>query len=431
MNKIWIILKSEFWRRVRSKWFIITTLLAPVLLVGITVLPGVLGATAFGSEEQTVAVVDESGALLERLQQEAGEGNYQFEAAEGPADSVRAAVRAGRYDGYLVLPASLLQGEGRVTYYSGEGGGLSAAGRLSSLVSRAVERERLAAENAPPGVLSVLESDVDVQMRTLTEEGEEADGGLLFAAAGYFMGFTIYMAVFIYGSFVMNAVIEEKTSRVVEIVVSSVRPFELLMGKVLGIGAMGLVQMILWGGLVFAGLTFAGSIAALFLDPADLGVGAGASQQATLDAAGISIPAVPLSLFVWFVLFFLGGYLLYASLFAAVGSAVEQQQDAQSLLFPITLPLIVPIMFIFVLVESPNSTLSVIMSMIPFFSPILMVVRAAVVDVPFWQVALSFLLLVGSFLGTIWLSSRIYRVGILMYGKKPSLRELARWVRYR
>jgi ABC-2 type transport system permease protein len=169
---------------------------------------------------------------------------------------------------------------------------------------------------------------------------------------------------------------------------------------------------------------------ALLFSPSDLGVAPDASQQALLEAAGVSVPTIPVDLVVWFILFFLGGFLLYAALFAAVGSAVEQQQDAQNLLLPVISPLILPILFLIFIIESPNATVSVVMSMIPLFSPILMVLRAAITSVPVWEIATAFLLLVGSFVGVIWAAGRIYRVGILSYGKTPSLRELATWVTY-
>jgi ABC-2 type transport system permease protein len=229
----------------------------------------------------------------------------------------------------------------------------------------------------------------------------------------------------------MQGVIEEKSNRVVEIIVSSVRPFELLMGKVLGIGAMGLTQMMVWAALVMGGLAGAAPILALFLDPASLGVSADASSQAMAEAAGLSIPTIPFDLIIWFILFFLGGFLLYASLFAAVGSAVEQQQDAQNLLLPVMTPLILPILFLTFILESPDATISVVLSLIPFFSPILMMLRAAITTVPAWEMAAAFGLLVVTFLGMIWLAGRIYRVGILSYGKTPSLREIAQWVTYR
>ncbi|NBC19398.1 MAG: ABC transporter permease [Bacteroidetes bacterium] len=429
MSKIWIILKSEFLRRVTSKWFIIITLLAPVLLVALLFIPGLVTVIASGGDETTVAVIDETGVLLPRLQAEAGD-DFTFTASELSQEALRDSVMAGAVDGYLYLPPQVLDGEGGATYYSAEGGGLSFGMRLTRTVSDAVEQERLQAQQVPDEVLQIIETNVDVDLVKLTEEGEEEDATLAYTIVGYVMGFFIYMSVFIYGAIVMQGVIEEKTSRVVEVVVSSVRPFQLLMGKVLGIGAMGLVQLITWAALIGVGMTFAGTIMALFLNPADLGLSADASQQAMLEAADITIPSVPPGLFIWFILFFLGGYLLYASLYAAIGSAVEQQQDAQTLQLPIALLVIVPILFIGFIVESPNSTLSVVMSLIPFFAPILMIVRVAVTDVAFWQVGLSYLLLIGTFIGSIWISSRIYRIGILMYGKKPSLKDLAKWVRY-
>jgi ABC-2 type transport system permease protein len=272
---------------------------------------------------------------------------------------------------------------------------------------------------------------VGVATRKLSPEaGTTADSSLVYTVIGYVMAFVIYGAVLIYGQYVMQGVIEEKSNRVVEVVVSSVRPFELLMGKVLGIGAMGLAQMIVWAVLVLGGFAAAGPVLALLFDPSDLGVAPGASQQAMMDAAGVTVPSLPLDLVAWFILFFLGGFLLYAALFAAVGSAVEQQQDAQSLLIPVMFPLILPILFLVFIIESPNATASVVMSMIPFFSPILMVLRAAVTTVPVWEIATAFVLLVGTFIGMIGLAGRIYRVGILSYGKTPGFREIAKWVTY-
>ncbi len=429
MNKIWIILKSEFGRRVRSKWFIIITLLAPLLLIAIMVLPVVFTAIAAEGSRSTVVVVDETGVLLPRLQETAGK-QFDLVAAQAPLDSVRAAVRAGRYDGYLYLPASTRTGQGEVTYYSVEGGGLSMRPRLAGMVDRAVARQRLADQGAPEQFMEIVNADVPLRLIKLTETGEEADSTIAYSIIGYIMGFFIYVTVLIYGALVMQGVIEEKTSRVVEVMVSSVRPFQLLMGKVLGIGAMGLVQMTAWGALMLITTVFAGAALSTFIDPSQFELPDDASQEAVLAAAGINIPVLPPSLFVWFVLFFLGGYLLYASLYAAIGSAVEQQQDAQALVMPVTMLVIVPILFIAYVVESPNAPLSVVLSLIPFFSPILMIVRVAVTDVSVWEAGLSFLLLMGGFIGSIWLSSRVYRVGILMYGKKPSLKDLARWIRY-
>ena len=426
MTKIWLILKSEFWRRVRSKSFIVATLLAPIGIVALLVLPALFGYFGSQSGDRTIAVRDETESLEERLRAENDDG-MELVFTTAPEDSLRAAVRAETYDGYLLLPDSLIAGKGQAHYYSTEGGGLTTQNRLESVVSRAVQQERLTAQGATEAVLGIVASDVDLSARKLTEDGTEADSSLIYLALGYVMAFAIYFAVFIYGQFVMQGVIEEKANRVVEIVVSSVRPFELLMGKVLGIGAMGLTQMTIWGVVAFGGLSASGTILALFIDPADLGVGAGASQAEMAEAAGFAIPDLSPMLLVWFLLFYLGGYLLYASIFAAVGSTVEQQQDAQNLLFIVMIPLLIPILLLSFMIEAPNALLAAVLSLLPFFSPILMPLRLALASVPVWQTLLGLVLLALTFVAMIWVAGRIYRVGIFMYGKPPSVAEVVRW----
>ncbi len=429
MDKIWIILKSEFKRRVTSKAFILTTLLGPLALIGFMVIVAIITVSAMTGDTRTVAIVDDTGVLLERLLDQEND-SHTFVAADAPIDSVRQRVLRGEYDGYLVLPAALLTGESRATYYAVEGGGSTLENFLENRIERALEEHRMSEQNVAPEVLEILKTNVSVSNVKLSETGEEAGSSEFYALLGIIMGMLIYMAMLIYGTVVMYGVIEEKTTRVVEVIVSSVRPFQLLMGKVLGIGAMGLVQMTVWAGLILAGVTFAGSVISLFLDPAAMSLPETASQQEMLAQAGLSLPSLSAGIFVWFVLFFLLGYLLYAGLFATVGAMVEQQQDTQSLVLPVMLPIILSIIFIQPIVESPNSPLAVALSLIPLTSPVPMVVRLAVTDVPFWEVLLSFALLIGGFVGTIWLSSRIYRVGILMYGKKASFKDLVRWFRY-
>ena len=429
MSKIWIIVKSEFWRRVRSKWFIIITLMAPLLLIAVIVLPAVVAVLAQGGGGLRIAVVDDTGVLMDRLE-EIEPDDFQFVRPTEAHEAVRDAVRAGTYDGYLYLPGGLLDETGEATYYSAAGSGLSLPPRLRNLVGRAVVQQRLAQQEAPPDVLEIVNSTVSLRTIKLTDEGEEADSTIANSIVGYIMGFMIYITVLIYGALVMQGVIDEKSSRVVEVMVASVRPFKLLMGKVLGVGAVGLVQMTIWAVLIAVTAAGAGGVLALFLDPSTFELPADASQDALMAEAGIALPSITPGLLVWFVLFFLGGYLLYASLYAAVGSAVEQQQDAQALMMPVTLIIILPIMFLFPIIENPNEGFSIALSMVPFFSPILMIVRVAVADVPFWQVALSYALLIGGFVGSVWVSSRIYRVGILLYGKKASFKDMVKWVRY-
>lgn len=429
MNKIWIVFRSEFGRRVRSKWFILSTLLGPVVLFGLMVIPPLIGMMASESTEQTVALVDETGVLGAQLAERSGP-RLAFVPVDESVDSLRAAVVAGVFDGFLILPADMLEGSAHARYYSVEGGGFSMESRLEDVLHEVVIGYQLNAQNVSPEVRAIMDSSTGVQLLKITEDGTTADSAAASSLLGMIMGFVIYIAMFIYGAYVMHGVMEEKQSRVLEIVVSSVRPFELLMGKVLGIGAMGLLQMGAW--VVFMiGLTLsAGGMASIFLDPSDFNLPEGVSGEELAAAADIGLPQLAPELFAWFLLFFLGGYLLYSSLFAAIGASVEHQQDAQSLMFPVTILIIIPMLFISVIVESPNSTLAVTLSMVPFFSPVLMVLRIAVTQVPFWQVLVSFLLLCATFVGAIWICGRIYRVGILMYGKKPTLRDLARWLRY-
>lgn len=429
MNKIWIIFKSEFGRRVRSKWFILTTLLGPVVLIGLMVVPPIIGMMASEGNERVVAVLDETGVLGELLA-ERSTSQLVFQPVDEPEDEVRASVEAGVFHGYMVLPEGILEGSAEAQYYSVEGGGFTMESRLEAVLDGVIIGHRLNERNVPREVQTLMQSDANVRLRKITDEGSTADSAAASSLLGMVMGFVIYIAMFIYGAFVMHGVMEEKQSRVLEIVVSSVRPFELLMGKVLGIGAMGLLQMGAW--VIFVvGLTLsAGGVASLFLDPADFNLPESVSGQELAAAADVNLPLLAPELFVWFLLFFLGGYLLYASLFAAIESSVENQQDAQSLMFPVTILIVIPMLFISVIVESPNTTLAVLLSMVPFFSPVLMVLRIAVTQVPFWQALLSFLILCAAFVGTIWVCGRVYRVGILMYGKKPTLRDLVHWFRY-
>jgi ABC-2 type transport system permease protein len=428
-KKIFIVAKSEFLKRVSNKWFVITTLFGPIALIGFFAVMGMVTINSMKSGDQTVKVLDLSGVLFSELQDD--DENTTFVRSSDPEDSLRAEVIRGDYSGYLKLEADIITGAGAASFYSKDGGGISSfARKIRSITRQAVEKRRLVEQNVPQEVFDILNARVDVNMVKLSDSGEESGGTEAFAVLGFIMGFMIYITMLIYGSVVMQGVIQEKMNRVVEVIISSVRPFDLLMGKVLGIGAMGLVQMTFWAILILGGSLAFGAIVSTFIDPAALNLPVTASNDEILAAADIVIPAVNPMIFVWFVLYFLLGYLLYASIFSAIGSSVEQQQDAQSLMLPVMLPIIMSIALVQPLIEAPNSTLAIVMSMIPFTSPISMVVRTAVTEVPIWQMLLSFSLLLGFFIGAIWVSARIYRVGVLMYGKKASIKDLIKWVRY-
>ena len=431
MNKIALIARSEYLRRVLTKGFLLGVLLAPLGLVVVFALPVLLGALSSDDAERRVAVLDESGRLYEAVAAAVPE-RFAVERTDGPLDSLRARVLDERLDVALVLPASLLQGEGEAAAYGRSGGGLSQLGDIRSAVRDAVRDVRLADVGAPDEVQAVLAERPQVQSVTVTEDGDAADGALLATGIGYVSGFAIYLLMFVYGQLVMRGVIEEKQNRIVEVIASSVRPFELLMGKVLGIGAVGLTQVAAWVALGAAVLAVLGPALALFAGgaagPAGVPGAEAAPAELPFDVGAIAALLTPGFLLV-LVLCFLGGYLFYAALFAAVGSAVEQEADAQSLMLPLTLPIIVPMLFLFPMLDQPDSTLSAVLSILPPFSTILLPVRVIVTDVPVWQTALALALLAAAFLGAIWVAARVYRVGILMYGKKATFKDLWRWAR--
>ena len=425
MSKIATITRSEYLRRVKSTGFIIATLLAPLLLVGIIGISAFVGyMSAQDRADRSVAVVDQTEVVGAPLVEALPE-RYDAFVTDLPEDSLRAQLRRGQLDGYLVVPPGVLDGTEEAVFISERGSGLTGDLLLREVLSNVVREQRLRAMGAEDDVIAVMDHRVGFRTAVLTDAGEAADTSWLYSVLGYIMGFVIYMAIFIAGAMVLRGVIEEKSNRITEIMASSARPFELLMGKVLGIGAAGLTQIILWGVLVMGAFVFLGPVIMAGMSPE---MPADAPELAAFDFGAMGVS--PLALFSYFVLYFFGGYLLYASLFAAVGSAVESEADAQSLQVPITIPAIVPIILLPLVADNPESTIAVVLSLIPFFSPVLMPVRIAAAAAPFWQIALSLALLALFFVGAIWLAARIYRVGILMYGKKATFRDLARWARY-
>ena len=428
-NKTYIVAKNEFMKRVKTRWFVFTTLLGPIVMVAFFAVIGFVSASAIEGGESTILVLDETGRMASELNDP--EGKLSFVASDAAEENLRERVLAGEADGYLVLPAGLINGEAGARYYSTEGGGVSSFNfDLRNIIRGTVRTLRLQDQQVAPEVYDIINASVALETIKLSEEGEEQGSSAAYAIVGGIMGFLIYITMLIYGSVVMQGVIQEKMNRVVEIIVSSVKPFQLLMGKVLGIGAMGLVQMTFWAVLIAGGTMGSGFIISLFVDTNNLNLPNTATQTEILDAVGFQIPQLGPEVFIFFVIYFLLGYLLYATLFAGIGSAVAQQQDAQSLTLPVVMPIIVSIVFLQAVIEAPNSMLSVVLSLIPFTAPIPMVVRVSMIDVPLWQLALSLTLLAGTFVGAVWVSSRIYRVGILRYGKKPSLKEIIKWMRY-
>ena len=429
MNRnVWTVARSEFLRRTRSKGFLILTLVAPLALLAFMGVAGAMGYAAMTSGgAKRVAVVDGTGRLGPRLVA-ASDADLAFTLLPDEA-AAQAAVEREEADGYLLLPATALDSAGTARYASAESGGILFAERLGGALADAARAERVAAAGIAPGVAAALDRAPRLQTVRITAEGTAADGTAGSYALGFGMGIAIYLVVLIYGQTVMQGVLEEKQSRILEVMASAVRPFDLLMGKVLGIGAVGLLQMAVWVAIAAAGTTVAGAAIGAVVDPAAIDLPAEATDDQMLQALDLAILTFSPALLAAFLVFFLGGYLLYASLFAAIGSAVEQTQEAQSLTVPVMLPIVLSFVGLQFVLNSPSSPASVALSMTPFLSSVMMPARMAVAPVPAWQVLGALVLLAAAFVGAIWLSARVYRIGILSYGKKPTLRDLARWVR--
>jgi ABC-2 type transport system permease protein len=430
MNKIGVIISHEYRTRVRAKWFIVSTLLAPLGLALLIAVPVIAAILAGDGTEGKIALVDRTGLIASTV---VASDTARFELAGSRTEqNLAAAVQDESIQAYVVIPDNVLD-SGTVTMYSRGGSGIAFSSSIESALEPVITRARLTQRGTDTSVISLVEQGVRVIGLKQTDEGVKADASEASAMIGYISGFVIYMLIFLYGSMVMRGVVEEKANRIIEVIASSARPFEIMMGKVVGIGLVGLTQLTAWfvlGSIVtsVAGIALSSSLPAP--DPANPMM-QGGGLSAVLAQEGIALPEIQIVSILMFIFNFFAGYFLYASLFAAVGSAVDQEADANSLTFPITLPIGITMLFIGNVIAAPNGTLATVLSMIPLFSPILMTVRVAATDVPWWQLLGSMVLSVGGFFGAIWLASRIYRIGILSYGKKPSFKEIARWITQR
>lgn len=431
MQKTLIIIKREYLVRVRTRAFIISTIASPILLLALVLLPGLLAARGGGQRHVTVLDQSSDPELFNTISNKlAARGTEGDDSGAGraalthyaltrkvvpPGEDIEAGIKSdyqqgGKQDAdqaYLILPAGVLE-DARPEYRAKNTSdfGLRA---LETAISQAVIERRLIQAHLEQARITEYMKRVDLKTNKLTAEGgAQADGGGTFIIAFVMLFFT-YMSVLFYGLFVMRGVIEEKQSRIVEILMSSVKPMQMMLGKLIGIGLVGLTQIGIWA--LSAGLISAVGVS-LFA------------------ARGVTLPTIPVSLLIYFVVFFVLGYFLYATLYAMVGATVSSEEDAQQAQIPVTLLIVVPMMIFSMVMANPNSGSSIALSMIPFFAPTLMMLRIAVINPPVWQVLLAMLIMVVTILGLVWVAARIYRVGILMYGKRPSIAELGRWLRY-
>lgn len=438
MKKIFLIIEREFLSRVKKKSFIITTLLVPLFMAAIFVVPFYLQGIK-DTEQKTVMVIDHSG-LAEQALENAENLTFLFTSATS-LDSIKQDFK--KKDLYAVLVVGEVSNNAPISLemYSFKQPNLDVQKTIERSMKKTVETEKLKAYNIEglDAIMADIKTDLSVKTFVWDESGnEKASNSAILMGLAYILSFIIYFFIFMFGSLVMRGVIEEKASRIIEVIISSVKPFQLMLGKIIGVASVGLLQFIIWVmltfGIVFAvqGFIGGGDAGNIMVNDA---VTQEVMQQMAKETASpdilsmignINFPPIIIS----FLFFFLFGYLLYASLFAAIGSAVENEADTQQLMVPVTIPLIIGLFLMMHAFQYPDSSLSFWTSMIPFTSPMVMMARIPF-GVPFWEILLSLSILFGTFLAIVWFAGKIYRVGILMYGKKPSLKEMWKWLKYK
>jgi ABC-2 type transport system permease protein len=441
MSKISIIIKREFNERVRKKSFLVTTILTPLLFVAM--MGGIAAMmTIRSSETKVIEVIDNSGFVAPEL--ESSEA-IQYVPTDRTLDEIKADT--GGAWGVLVIDRDILTNSSAqlITFSTST---FETESAIASTISNIVEAEKLKGYDIQnlPQILDEVRTSITLKASKVDESGQETESSsVLSMVLAYILGFLMYMFVLLYGAQVMTGVIEEKNSKVLEVVVSSVRPFQLMMGKILGIALVAVTQLAIW----VAVIGVVGIALIHFVVPADMVAAAqGMSQgmsQGMMDPAMAQMVENPEmvsalsnlmdvsylgNMFLAFLFYFVFGYLLYAAMFAAVGSAVDNAQDSGQFQMPITLPLIVGLIGMLNAMQDPTGPLAVWLSIIPFTSPLVMVARIPY-GVPGWELALSIVLLLATFVLFVWLAGKIYRVGIFMYGKKPSFKELAKWITYK
>jgi ABC-2 type transport system permease protein len=425
MRKILVVIRREFIERVRTKWFIIGTVLGPVFMFGVIALPILMAEK--GARTRTVVVLDGSsggfGTRLTQLLAQTGSVQPTRQATDpgelaGAEDRLAGEVGAERIDGFLIVTDSTVE-TGRAEYRGSNVTSPTDMRTLEAVLRGAVFAARLSREGVEPDVVQRAQIPVSlatVNVRHGRVTGESGQASFMLA---YAMWFLLYIAILLYGTQVMGSVIEEKTSRVIEVLVSSLKPFDLLAGKVVGVGAVGLLQLGIWLGFGKLMLDRRVELAGL--------LGQGNNTAGAL--AQLSFPEVPLATVALFLTYFVLGYFLYAAMYAAVAAMVNTEAEARQAQVPVTMLLVIPTILMIGILNDPGGSLALALSTVPFTSPIAMPVRWAAAPVPLTQVVTSIGLLVVTVLVVTWIAGRIYRVGILMYGKKPGVRELVRWVR--
>lgn len=414
MRKVWAVIRREFIERVRTRAMWISAILGPVFFAGLIFLPMLMA----GGGHKTIVLVDgttsDFGARAAAALQGKDFSVQRIAAGARIVDSLTVEVSEDRIDGFLLVSDSLLEG-GVAEYRASNVSSFTTVERLERGLQQMAVRARLERQGVDPAVVGRAQLRVDLTTKKISRgRTTEESAGQSFSL-GYFMGIILYIAITLYGVNVMNSVLEEKTTRIVEVLISSLRPGQLMAGKIIGVGAVSLLQFIIWGVSARLLISQRASVAARL--------------GGTEDFSLFEVPDVSLATGIVFLVYFLGGFFLYSSMFAAVGAMSSNEQEARQAQVPVTLLLLVSFMGMFSMLNDPNSPLAVALSLVPFTSPIAMPVRWAAGNLPVSEVVLSVGILAVTIVLVTWVAARIYRVGILMTGKRPSVREVMRWVR--
>lgn len=422
MNKTGLVISREYFTRVKKKSFLLTTILVPLVIIAFYAAIIFISVKG-GSENKNIAVLDESG--LFGNEKDIKETNLKLTFLKNETESsFKSKYKNEGYDAFLYIPKFDLNKNPDFTIHSPNTLSLSASSQIEKTINKALEDKRLIAAGIDPEKYSQIQADVTLNNTIDTKEGSKKSVAGLAYGVSFACGILIYMMMIIYGTQVMRGVMEEKTNRIAEVIVSSVKPFQLMLGKIIGIGAVGLTQFAVW-------IILIGVIVPLIFPEMMANATSGISEEQKASVAAEimqGLSALPLvKIGALFLFYFLAGFLTYASLFAAIGSVVsDDQQEAQQLVFPVLMPIILGFVIMTQALNNPNSALAVFGSIFPLTSPIVMMGRITY-DIPAWQLATSMAVLVGTFFLLTWLTGKIYRTGILMYGKKPSWKEMMKW----
>jgi ABC-2 type transport system permease protein len=440
MNKILLIIRREYLSRVKKKSFIIMTFLTPLLIAGIYGLIGYFTYKGIKDTHDKIAVVSTNKTLKDKL---TSDKNIDYDYVSKGLDEMKKSLKKSDYDYVLYLPEFDLKAPKGIELFGAKQAGLSLNSRISGDIEELIRNQKLKESGIAQADLDQLKTFVDIETKKIAETGkEESSSAGASTIIAFIAGILMFMFIMLYGIQVMRGVIEEKTSRIIEVMISSVKPFQLMMGKIIGIALVGLTQFILW---IVLTLTISTVAVTVLVDKADVKKIAASAQSGSQVTTGTQVvsPAqgpmmdIQKSLAgldfgkIVSVFIFFGGYLFYSALYAAIGSAVDSETETQQFMMPVMMPLLLGYaLSLSVVTNDPYGNIAFWLSMIPFTSPIAMVVRLPY-GVPNWELALSMVILVVGFVGTVWVASRIYRVGILMYGKKTTFKEMFKWFTYK